>query len=189
MDTVGLFPGREVYITDEDGRGVMSTPPFARNSSGALRDGRVVVGSQESFVLKELSPDGELLRQVRIRGMGERVGPEELEEYILGRLETAPPERHPSIRRSLEGMPVPERMPAFGGIMSDGPGNLWVGEWTMYPRAPGAWKVFDAAGTWLGEVEMPSTFFPMDIGENWILGLERDEMDVEYMVLYPLQKG
>ena len=189
MDTVGLFPGREVFLLDEGGRGVMSTPPFARNASGTLREGRVVVGVQERFEVMEWSSEGGLLRLVRILRPERSVGPEDLEGYIQGRLATAPPERHPSIRRSLEDMPVPETMPAYGGLMSDSPGNLWVGEWAMYPQVARRWTVFDSAGAWLGEVEMPPAFSPTDIGEDWILGVETDEMDVEYVSLYPLEKS
>lgn len=188
-DTVGLFPGREVFLLDEGGRGVMSTPPFARNASGTLREGRVVVGIQERFEVMEHSPEGGLLRLVRILRPATRVGPEDLERYIQERLAAAPPERHPSIRRSLEDMPVPQTMPAYGGLMSDTSGNLWVGEWAMYPQVARTWTVFDTAGAWLGEVEMPPAFSPMDIGDDWILGVEMDEMDVEYVSLYPLEKS
>ena len=189
VDTVGSFPGREVYLTEEDGRGVMSTPPFARNSVGTIRGGLVVVGAMERYEMEELSPDGELLRIMRIPGRVEEVKASDLEAYIQGRLATAPPERHPSIRQSLEDMPVPETLPAYGWMLSDAHGNLWVGAWANYPEVPPFWTVFDGEGRWLGDVGMPPGFFPMDIGEDWILGVERDEMDVEYVTLYPLEKG
>jgi len=188
VDTLGLFPGRELVLVDEGGRGVMSTPPFARNSVGTIRSGRVVVGSQERFELQELAPDGTLLRVVRRLGAEEAAGPEELEAYIQGRLKTAPPERHPSIRRSLEEMPTPETLPAYGAILGDEAGGLWVGEWTLYPDYPSRWSVFGETGGWLGEVRVPQRFYPHHIGPDWILGVEQDELDVEYVVVYPLIK-
>jgi sugar lactone lactonase YvrE len=189
VDTLGLFPGREVYLTDEGGRGVMNTPPFARNASATLRGGRVVVGPQIHFELREMSPEGRVLRVVRVLGKEEAVGPEELERYIQLRLQAAPPERHAEMRRSLESMPVPETMPPYGGILGDEDGNLWVGEWAMYPQVAGSWDVFDPAGAWLGAVGTPPKFDPRDIGSDWVLGVERDELDVEYVVVYPLLKG
>lgn len=155
VNTVGSFPGREIYLTEEDGRGVMSTPPFGRNSVGTIRDGRVVVGAMEIFEMEELSPDGELLRIMRIPGRVEEVEAEDLEAYIQGRLATAPPERHPSIRQSLEDMPVPETLPAYGWMLSDAHGNLWVGAWANYPEVPRFRTVFDGEGRWLGDVGMP----------------------------------
>lgn len=189
VDTLGLFPGREVYLTDEGGRGVMNTPPFARNASTTLRGDRVVVGPQRSFELLEMSPEGRLLRVVRVAGRETGVGPEELEAYIRGRLQAAPPERHAEIRRSLEDMPVPETMPPYGGIRGDEDGNLWVGAWAMYPEVAVSWDVFDVRGAWLGTVRLPPGFDPMDIGSEWILGVEKDGLDVEYVVVHPLVKG
>jgi len=188
VDTLGLFPGREVYITEEDGRGVMNTPPFARNTSATIRGDRVVVGAQSRYELCELSPEGRLLRLIRIPGREKAVGAEELEGYIQSRLQTAPPERHPEIRRSLEGMPIPGRVPPYGALLTDSGGNLWVGEWAMYPETARSWDVFDATGAWLGTVLVPSDFDPRDLGDDWILGVARDALDVETVVLYPLIK-
>lgn len=189
VDTVGLFPGREVYITEEDGRGVMSTPPFARNSSTTLLGDRLVVGTQDTFELLELDPEGTLLRLIRISGREAPIGPEELESYIQGRLRTVPPEDRPGVRRSLQGMPVPESLPPYGAVKGDEAGNLWVGEWAMYPDLPERWEVFSPGGDWLGTVRTPRGFAPSDIGSDWVLGVERDELDVEYVALYRLIKG
>ena len=189
VDTLGLFPGREVYITEEDGRGVMSTPPFARNTSTTIRAGRVVVGPQTRYELSELSPEGRLLRVVRVLLKEGEVGAAELEAYIQGRIRMAPPERHPEIRRSLETMPIPETMPPYGAIQADDEGNLWVGAWAMYPETAATWDVFDTTGAWLGTVAVPAGFGPWDIGEDWILGVEKDELDVEHVVVYPLIKA
>lgn len=188
-DTVGLFPGRELVVTFEDGRGVMSTPLFARNAVGAVRDGRVVVGSQDRWELEEHDPGGGLLRRIRLRGPDLSVGPEDVERVIAGRVEAAPPERRPGLRRRLESSPVPGTRPAYGGLLADAAGNLWVSEWEPYPRIPRRWTVIDPRGRWLGPVTMPPAFHPLDIGGDWILGMERDSLDVERVVLRRLRKG
>jgi len=187
-DTLALYPGREVYLFEEDGRGVMSTPPFARNATATIRKDRVVVGTQEVFSLQEVDEDGSLRRIVRIPDAVSPVGDADLEAYIQGRLATAPPDRHPSIRRALEEMPRPETLPAYGGILGDRAGNLWVESWAMAPETADRWTVFDEAGRWLGQVILPERFHPWDIGEDWMVGTERDELDVEYVVLYEIIK-
>jgi len=148
-----------------------------------------VVGPQIRFELLELDPEGRVLRVVRALEKTTLVGPEQLEAYIQGRLRTAPPERHAEIRRSLEDMPVPETMPPYGGILGDEDGNLWVGAWTTYPEVAESWEVFDPNGVWLGTVRTPPRFDPRAIGSEWILGVEQDDLDVEYVVVYPLLKG
>jgi len=39
---------------------------------------------------------------------------------------------------------------------------------------------------WLGWVELPPRFEVLDIGRDHLLGLHRDELDVEAVALYPL---
>jgi len=72
--------------------------------------------------------------------------------------------------------------------MPDDPGDLWVGDWVLFPQVALGWKVLDPSGRWLGEVIMPERFFPYAVVVDWILGVEWDDLDVEYVVLYPLIK-
>ncbi len=56
------------------------------------------------------------------------------------------------------------------------------------PSRPRRWTVFSRDGVWLGEVEMPARFVVMDIGEDYVAGVMRDELDVEYVHVYALRK-
>jgi len=188
-DTLGLFPGRELFLTDENGRGVMNTPPIGRNSVGAVWGDGVVVGTQDAFELVRYGSGGEPNTIVRIPSWDLTLGPGELEGYIQGRLDDVPAERRPGLRQELESMPVPAHKPAYGGLLVDEAENLWVGEWTTFAQMPRRWTVLDRSGQWLGEMVMPERFFPYAIGEDWVLGVETDELDVEFVVLYPLIKG
>lgn len=189
MDTLGLFPGREVYLTEEDGRGVMSTPPFPRNSVGAVWRGMVVVGSNEAFDLEERTPLGGVERILRLPHLNLTLKPGDREVYIRNRLEAVAEERRPGLRNDLESMAFPQTRPAFGGLLPDDVGNLWAGEWALTPQVAAFWRVLDPSGRWLGVVDVPPGFSPLHIGNEWILGVERDELDVEYVVLYPLLKS
>ncbi len=189
LDSVGLFPGREVSLTDVGGRGVMNTPLLARNSVGAVWGERLVVGSMVSFELEELAGSGARVRLLRIPGRDLSLGAGEVEALIRDRIEGTPVERRLGLRESLEAMPVPERRPAYGDLLPDALGNLWVAEWAPYPSIPGTWTVLDAEGRWLGEVAMPPRFLPWQIGPDWVLGVESDELDVERVVVYPLVKS
>ena len=56
------------------------------------------------------------------------------------------------------------------------------------PNLPRTWDVLDSTGRWLWSVGVPDRFFPYGIGPDWVLGVEVDDLDVEYVVLYPLRK-
>ena len=91
-------------------------------------------------------------------------------------------------------------LPAYGGLYVDAIGNLWTME-PLRPRdmptvarfndtndKPRTWSVFEPSGKWLGQVQTPGNFLVFDIGADYIIGLWRDEFDVEHVRLYTLIK-
>lgn len=87
--------------------------------------------------------------------------------------------------------------PAYAQFLAGPEGTLWVqrlevpGEMTAEERKTynplqnlGAdrWDVFDAEGRYLGEVTMPQRFQPMKFSGWMIYGVQRDELDVQYVV-------
>ena len=75
--------------------------------------------------------------------------------------------------------------------MTDAVDHLWVEEYE-FPgeERPGRlWTVFDPEGYALGFVETPEVFWIHEIGEDYILTWERDEMGVESVQLWPLDRG
>jgi hypothetical protein len=112
--------------------------------------------------------------------------------------------RRESARRMAEqfGRPVEEdrspiqyrdTYPFFDALELDTAGNLWVrvpapagaGGATM----PRTWQVFDADGAWLGAVETPAGLRVTEIGDAYLLGVVRDDFDVEYVRMYRLERG
>jgi hypothetical protein len=73
--------------------------------------------------------------------------------------------------------------------MLDSEGNLWV---QLYPLPTSSqrneWSVFDPSGAWLGDVTVPSDLTMFEIGSDYILGIRRDELGVERMVLFSILK-
>ena len=53
---------------------------------------------------------------------------------------------------------------------------------------PSQWDVFSPAGVWLGRVELPASFTPLEIGADYVAGLWRDADDVEFVRFYRLLK-
>jgi hypothetical protein len=74
--------------------------------------------------------------------------------------------------------------------MVDTSGHVWAME---DPRSgqegPGMMYVLEPDGCWLGTLMGRSRFRGLDIGDGFILGVWRDEFDVEYLHLYQLTRG
>ena len=51
------------------------------------------------------------------------------------------------------------------------------------------WNVFDPEGRWLGTVETPYGGYIYQIGEDFLLGLWVDELDVEQVRVYPIDRS
>jgi hypothetical protein len=188
MDTIGVFLGREVYIGTEDGRGVMSTPLFAHGTSAAVHANYVFVGDQENFEVGVYTADGAQHRIVRLADLDLRVTRDDIERAVEERLASVPAERRTRMRAQLDAMDVPAARPAYGRLLVDSEGALWVGDYAPYPEDPVLWRVFDAGGRLVTALHVPERFRVFDIGADWILGVWRDDFDVERIRLYRLRK-
>lgn len=71
-------------------------------------------------------------------------------------------------------------------MRTDRRGNLWVENYPAPGTSMNFWSVFDVEGFFLGRVTMPHEFSPLDIGPDYVLGLWRDEDDVEHVRMYEL---
>ncbi|MFQ5702893.1 MAG: hypothetical protein ACE5HT_02615 [Gemmatimonadales bacterium] len=50
------------------------------------------------------------------------------------------------------------------------------------------WTVFDGHGMLLGTTQFPESFRALDIGEDYVLGVWKDDVDLEHVRLYDLKK-
>ena len=187
-DTVTTVAGREVFIGTENGRAVMSSPLFARNSSAAIRGDAVFVGDQTTLEVSLYSGEGRVERVFRVLGVDLGLTSATVARHKEELLAREPAERRVMLRRHYDAMTTPPSRPAYGDLVVDAEGNLWTGEYVRYPMVPEVWTVFSAAGELLGDVRLPQGFGVLDIGSDWILGVGRDEMDIEYMQLYGIEK-
>lgn len=188
VDTVGLFEGREVYLGTEDGRTVMSAPPFARQSNVTLRNEHIVVGEQTRFEVAEYAPPDRLESLLRVPMVDLRLSAQDVESYVAQQISPLAPEEQTMRRQYLESLGVPETRPAYSDLKVDADGNLWVAEYVVPGQTPRRWAVFRPDGSFIGAVTVPERFSVFDIGTDWILGVWRDVMDVEHVRLYPIDK-
>ena len=95
------------------------------------------------------------------------------------------------MRRSFENRPeAPQTMPAFAPeIRVDSHRCLWVREYTRPGGRRVTWSVFSEGGVLLGAVETPIGLRILDIGSDYVLGVVRDNDDVEYVQLHDLVRG
>ena len=141
-------------------------------------------------------PDGTVKRIVRWRPeptllTEELLEPVEAYERMMGRInyEVSDARLEEIVQedmswyRAMIGQPLP----LFGSPFADADGNVWLPSYRLaYPEEGSPYTVISPDGEWLGQVETPPRFRILDVTGGLVLGVLRDEMDVENVVVYEL---
>jgi hypothetical protein len=185
--TVATIPGREfVQRAEAGGRMVMSVAIFARRASAAIWGDAIVLGAQMDHSLRVVGSDGRDRQVIRWSGPDLTLTAGDVARWVDAQLATAP-------RTSASGYvlfataPVPEKQPAYGRILADASGHLWVSEYAAAEAEPSRWDVFAPDGTWLGPIRVPEHFRPLEIGRDWVLGVRLDSLDTQHLELRTLR--
>ena len=191
VDTLGDFGGiRQQYVDVGGQRGASAiVPPFSTNTSWAIgsADGTIVVGDNASPQFDRFHPDG-THSIVRWTAEAEPITGAEVEawkdqqrsaEWTQGQL--------PELERGWSAMDVPDTKAFYGRVVAGSDGSVWVSP-VDYLADPTALLVFDPEGRFSGTVEIAGRFAVYDSGPGWMVGLLRDESDVEYIQMYALRE-
>ena len=189
LDTLGLFAGSSTatYRT-ADGRAWTAADPFARQDLVAVGGSTPIVAalSPDRYELTVMTTSGRVLRVVRRHG-AEQPGAAAL-AAIYARATATAPGLTPA---ELEGLfPAPEVFPAGHSLLVDRSGNCWVGRLPVDvgDAAHDRYEVFLADGPLHGEVTVPAGARLMDIGDDYVLLVNSDELDVPFVELDGLVK-
>lgn len=172
----------------------------------AVRDASWYFGWPEQYEIRELTADGTVRRILRRRWEPVPVTSDHIEGYRTRMMNLpmegggpVPPRLQEQRLAMVDGMLYPEHHPAFERIDVDRAGNIWVersdpahpkaSAFTRIRDVPTTWDVFDAAGAWLGPVELPARFHVWEIGDGYVAGASKDELDVERVRIYTLAKS
>ncbi len=183
--------------------GVRSPEIFGWDLKLAPWGGLAVVTASERYEIRAYSQDGALARIVRMEHAPRAPTETHLEAYIEAEVLMQIPDAlaetmgedagvlRAQARRELLDAPVADRFPAFASVMSDRAGHLWVEEYEIVgEEAEGVlWTVFDPEGRMLGYVETPEGLEVYGIGEDYVLGRVQDELEVEYIQVWALERS
>ncbi len=165
-------------------------PLFGRSTHLAVGPGLVVVASNDRWDVRVFTPDGTLAHRIRMGGSPPPPISSELRREAIQRaLDTSTSTREPAeLRRIFEGMELPPSLPAHARVRVDRLDHVWVERYAPAPVPDSEWLVFTPEGEAAGRVTLPAPFNPQDIGEDYLLGVLRDELEVEQVVRIPLRR-
>jgi hypothetical protein len=193
MDTLGEFGGILQQMVDVGAPGPWPiVPPFYLATSWAhgAPDGTLLVADSEMPEFHLFRRDGTHVL-VRWPGTREPVTAEEVEAWKEQQRGSSWAQRQlPQLERGWAGMDVPDRKAAYGSLVGMGrDGSVWIPLSSDYLADPATFLVFTTDGVLRGRVSVPGPFRvmdgrAMDGGPDWLLGVYRDENEVEFLRMY-----
>jgi hypothetical protein len=193
-DSLARVPGPERYVRTRRGEGgvfgiSITALLFARGPVWAVDGTSSYYGGSERYEIGYYSHEGSLQRIVRRPLQPVPVTDADIQMAIEEELQSYPnDESRRSARQAFAEMEIPETMPAFTDFVVDAERNLWVREYRQPGEEGERWTVYDVEGRMLGTLSAPEQFRITDIGPDYVLGIWTDDIDVEHVQLYPLQK-
>jgi hypothetical protein len=170
--------------------------PFTHPPISYVRVGGFAINDWQSRDIEVFDGTGKRTRILRVAGGLEPLTDERFRamiDRVLGEME---PEARTAMEPRYAAMPAPATIPAYAPAMVSGMnrmlmggnGELWIGRFdpdTGFSTAPGGtpavWTAFDPEGRVAGTIHMPEGFTPFELTPEGVLGVYRDEYDVEYV--------
>lgn len=174
LDVVGRWPGPEIYVHATTQSTIIGPPAVARRTHAVSIGDAVYVGDNDRYEIRVLV-DGRLAYLIRRLGPNRALTPGDVER--IRDVGDDIPER---FRRRAADMPIPETLPAFNEMLVDAEGSLWISDFRAPSDTAGTmWRVYDPDGRQIGTASTPARFQVTDIGADRIIGIARDEAEVE----------
>lgn len=191
-DTIGSFPGTEVFLST-GGEGErrfarLMLVPLGVSTTFALQDTLIDVGNPDRYEVRAYRADGALARIIRRPVPREPLTRADLDRMKADELASVDARGKERLEAAWRDAPAPSLKPAFGTIHADRDGNLWVEHVRVVRADPGTTDVFDPLGRLLGSVALPPGLQITRIGPDYVLGICRDDMDLEHVRMYRLRK-
>lgn len=200
LAVLGPFPGDQTYDFGPAGGGPFIFP-FGAETHAVAADGAIVVGTGSVSELRRYGPDGSLETIVRWAHDPRPVeGPflDDWTDFVDAWLEPMSPGEQDMFRGMFDGIPPPERFPAYDELIAGDSGRVWVGAYAgehsvVYPprNAPvpaREWLVFDREGVLVARVETPRGFVPRAVTGDRVWGVHTDDLEVESVRAYTIAR-
>ncbi len=149
---------------------------------------RVFLLDPGPFEIRELSPEGELLRIFRVDHPRTPITADMRRLHHELRVERMGEEQARAMAQRSGPQAFADSLPHFHTQLVAADGALWVSEHLGMQEVgiPSRWWRFDEDGALEGYLDLPEGLRLLHVGPDEVLGVERDDFDVPYLVGYRL---
>ena len=201
-----VVPGDESYVrAREEGGYVFGRYVFFKGPEYGAAAGRLAVIDTEVWSVRLISLHDGATTAVFRRNVAPRAASRALVELHLDGIVAmafpepgqAPAEDVEGVRRRWREFQRAPHLPVLRSVHVDGTGHLWLQPYYVAGADPPPYEILAPDGTWLGSVTLPPGLHRafiqyqapyMEIGDDYVLGVWTDELDVQYVRMYRINK-
>jgi hypothetical protein len=183
LDTIVTFGGTFIDYQGPEGAFGLPGPLDAKQLVAPTASGYVVEGPAP-FELLRFDAEGRLEARLRVDAGGWGASSEQLIEELV---RDSP---MPGLVRAMnQRLRLPDEPPAFRELLVDAVGWTWARLYRTTPWNASLWLVFDPQGQARGTIRLPTGLQVHEVGEDFVLGVWRDSLDVETVRRFPLSRA
>lgn len=188
VDTIATVPSQERYsYGSSDGMGqTVEDLPFGRRTVMDVAGDAVVLGTGESYLIRQVDTAGTARELLRREWTPRPVSPDDVREYWARMVTVGGRTRPGEAEAQRSKIPYPAALPPYDGLVVDAQGAIWIKD-AQPPEGwddPSLWRVYAPDGAPLAEIELPAQCRPHAIGNGWILCTGFDGADQEIVRVY-----
>lgn len=191
VDTIGNYPFGSFGQLGPPELAFGGGPVFEAKTAVASAGDSIFVGRGQEWEIEIRSPTGDLRGLLRWVGNDRDVTSAHVQarqRETRARFADSP---NPDIVEAIldESIPIADRFPSLSDLYLDQVGSLWVKAYRRPgSKGPDRWLVFDTEGRFVCHGSTPRNMRLFEIGEDYLLGMERDGLDIEHVRLYGLSR-
>ena len=164
--------------------------PLGKQPVLGIGQSTIFVGSAEQFQIRALSKRGDSLGTLLRRETPMSVTRADIRDAIEHEIANRGESSRADIESAYAEMALPSTLPAYTDLRVDTEDLVWV---RSYPRGSPMsvrWSVFNARGTLVAEIDLPTHLEVFEIGPEYVLGRYLDPADaIPQVRLYRLRRG
>jgi hypothetical protein len=168
-----------------EGPGEYQRPEYLRRT----QDGGLLVWDRDLMRESFLDVEGNFKEAVPLVASRDELFPGD--DWLLGQnwiVSPVLPEARDPICRGVEALPPPDSVAVLRLVRVTAQGRLWVPRELPPSDTPVTWDVYDLRGRQTARITTPARFQLHEIGEEYLTGVFLDEMDVNFIRSYRIEK-
>jgi hypothetical protein len=186
----GDVPAADMFARSSGGMFQAASLPFGRRTAAAIGRDQFWLGTGDSWEVRAYTLDAQLERIVRFDRPQMRVTDALRDAYLAEQLADVDDANEArQLRERHAAMASPEMVPPYQHFAVDALQHLWIGEYVLPDQTVRTYTIVDQDGRATGRLTMPERTLPLDIGADYVLGLTRDDLDIERLTLWRLERG